>query len=139
MASLMIGKPNSKSGRTSQDFQGNEVYESVDVRTKIPRPGSPPHMLKYKRLICEIQWRDPQAIESGISHGCRPACIGQRDAERSHRSQLREGYSVCFSIGSPKRAAVFGLPFKTNRQADGKKDSSNYLILAYRRHIVNKC
>ncbi len=56
-------------------------------------------MLKYKCVICGIEWGDNQATESDISHGYCPACIRKRYGERIHRSQLKEGYSDCFNRG----------------------------------------
>ena len=35
-------------------------------------------MLKYKCLLCEIEWGDPRATESDISHGYCPTCIQER-------------------------------------------------------------
>ena len=32
-------------------------------------------MLKYKCLMCGIEWGDPHATESDISHGYCPSCI----------------------------------------------------------------
>ncbi len=56
-------------------------------------------MLKYRCLICGIEWGDSQATESEVSHGYCPACIRSRYTERIHQSQLREGYSACFNRG----------------------------------------
>lgn len=56
-------------------------------------------MLKYKCLLCGIEWGDPQASESEISHGYCPACIQERYTHRIHRAQIQAGYSDCFNRG----------------------------------------
>jgi hypothetical protein len=56
-------------------------------------------MLKYKCLLCGIEWGNPQASESDISHGCCPKCIRGRYTDRIHRSQRQQGYSDCFNRG----------------------------------------
>lgn len=56
-------------------------------------------MMKYKCLVCGIEWGDPQAPESEISHGYCPTCIRTRYTERIHQAQLRAGYSACFNKG----------------------------------------
>jgi hypothetical protein len=56
-------------------------------------------MLKHKCLLCGIEWGDPQATESDISHGYCPKCIRKKYADRIHRSQLQQGYSDCFDRG----------------------------------------
>jgi hypothetical protein len=55
--------------------------------------------LKYKCLMCGIEWGDPQASESDISHGFCPTCIRKRYTDRIHRSQIQAGYSDCFNRG----------------------------------------
>jgi hypothetical protein len=57
------------------------------------------HMLKYRCLICGIEWGDAEATEYDISHGYCPACIRKRYTEKIHRSQLRDGFSDCFNRG----------------------------------------
>jgi len=56
-------------------------------------------MLKYKCLLCGIEWGDPGATELDISHGCCPACIRNQYTSRIHRAQLEAGYSDCFNRG----------------------------------------
>jgi len=56
-------------------------------------------MLKYKCLLCGIEWGDPQATESDISHGYCPTCIRSRYTQRIHQAQRRAGYSDCFNRG----------------------------------------
>lgn len=56
-------------------------------------------MLKYKCLLCEIEWGDPRATESDISHGYCPTCIQERYTSRIHKSQREAGYSDCFNRG----------------------------------------
>jgi hypothetical protein len=56
-------------------------------------------MLKFRCLLCGIEWGDPQATECDISHGYCPSCIRKRYTERIHRSQLKAGYSACFNRG----------------------------------------
>jgi len=56
-------------------------------------------MLKYKCILCGIEWGDPQATESDISHGYCPTCIRKRYTQRIHRAQIRAGYSDCFNRG----------------------------------------
>ncbi len=56
-------------------------------------------MLKYKCLLCGIEWGDAQAGESDISHGYCPTCLRQRYTSRIHRAQLQDGYSDCFNRG----------------------------------------
>ena len=51
-------------------------------------------MLKYKCLLCGIEWGDPGATELDISHGCCPACIRNQYTSRIHRAQLQAGYSI---------------------------------------------
>jgi hypothetical protein len=56
-------------------------------------------MLKYKCLLCGIEWGDPEATEADISHGYCPDCIRTRYTERIHQAQVKEGYSDCFNRG----------------------------------------
>jgi hypothetical protein len=56
-------------------------------------------MLKYKCLLCGIEWGDPQATGFDVSHGYCPACIRNRYTERIRQAQLRAGYSDCFNRG----------------------------------------
>jgi hypothetical protein len=56
-------------------------------------------MLKYKCLVCGIEWGDPQATESEISHGYCPICIRERYTERIHQAQVQAGYCACFNSG----------------------------------------
>jgi hypothetical protein len=56
-------------------------------------------MLKYKCLICGIEWGDSGATESDISHGYCPLCIRTRFTERINQSLLRAGHSDCFNSG----------------------------------------
>lgn len=56
-------------------------------------------MLKFKCLLCGIEWGDSQASECDISHGYCPSCIRKRYTERIHASQLKAGYSACFNRG----------------------------------------
>ncbi len=56
-------------------------------------------MLKYKCLLCGIEWGDSQATEADISHGYCPACIRTRYTQRIHQAQLKAGYSDCFNRG----------------------------------------
>lgn len=56
-------------------------------------------MLKYKCLLCGIEWGDPQATESDVSHGYCPSCIRKRYTSRIHRAQRDAGYSDCFNRG----------------------------------------
>ncbi len=56
-------------------------------------------MLKYKCLLCGIEWGAPHATESDISHGYCPACIREHYTKRIHQAQLRAGYSDCFNRG----------------------------------------
>lgn len=55
--------------------------------------------LKYKCLLCGIEWGNPQATELDISHGYCPKCIRERFTDRIHRAQKKEGYSDCFNRG----------------------------------------
>ncbi len=55
--------------------------------------------LKYKCLLCEIEWGDLDANESEISHGYCPACIRKHYTKRIHRAQLRAGHADCFNRG----------------------------------------
>ena len=56
-------------------------------------------MLKYKCLLCGIEWGDPRATEFDISHGYCPTCIQKRYTSRIHRAQREAGYSDCFNRG----------------------------------------
>ncbi len=56
-------------------------------------------MLKYKCLLCGIEWGAAQATESDISHGYCPKCIRKHYTHRIQQSQLRAGYSDCFNRG----------------------------------------
>ncbi len=56
-------------------------------------------MLKYKCLMCGIEWGNPQATDADISHGYCPACIRKRYTERIHQAQQKAGYSDCFNRG----------------------------------------
>ncbi len=56
-------------------------------------------MLKYKCLICGIEWGDRRATDADISHGYCPKCIRGRYTDRIHKAQLKEGYSDCFNRG----------------------------------------
>jgi hypothetical protein len=56
-------------------------------------------MLKYKCLLCGIEWGDPRATDSDISHGYCPACIRNQYTSRIHRAQREAGYSDCFNRG----------------------------------------
>ena len=56
-------------------------------------------MLKYKCLLCGIEWGDPRATEFDISHGYCPKCIQKRYTSRIHRAQRESGYSDCFNRG----------------------------------------
>lgn len=56
-------------------------------------------MLKYKCLLCGIEWGDPEATSFDVSHGYCPACIRERYTERIHQAQLRAGCSDCFNRG----------------------------------------
>lgn len=56
-------------------------------------------MLKYKCLMCGVEWGDPQAGESDISHGFCPTCIRKQYTTRIHQAQLQAGYSDCFNRG----------------------------------------
>jgi hypothetical protein len=56
-------------------------------------------MLKYKCLLCGIEWGDPLATESDVSHGYCPSCIRKRYTNRIHRAQRNSGYSDCFNRG----------------------------------------
>ena len=56
-------------------------------------------MLKYKCLLCGIEWGDQTASESDVSHGYCPNCIRSQYTERIHKAQLKEGYSDCFNRG----------------------------------------
>jgi hypothetical protein len=56
-------------------------------------------MLKYKCLLCGIEWGDSQATESDISHGYCPTCIRNRYTQRIHQAQRRAGFSDCFNRG----------------------------------------
>ena len=54
-------------------------------------------MIKYKCLVCGIQWGDPQATEAEVSHGYCPLCIRKRFTERIRQAQVRTGHSDCFN------------------------------------------
>jgi hypothetical protein len=56
-------------------------------------------MLKYKCLLCGIEWGDPQATAFDVSHGYCPVCIRERYTQRIHQAQLRAGYTDCFNRG----------------------------------------
>jgi len=56
-------------------------------------------MLKYKCLLCGIEWGDPRATESQVSHGYCPSCIRKQYTHRIHRAQRAAGYSDCFNRG----------------------------------------
>jgi len=56
-------------------------------------------MLKYKCLLCGIEWGDPQATEAEISHGYCPLCIRKGFTERIQRAQVRAGHCECFNNG----------------------------------------
>ena len=56
-------------------------------------------MLKYKCLLCEIEWGDPRATEFDISHGYCPTCIQKRYTNRIHKAQREAGTSECFNRG----------------------------------------
>ena len=56
-------------------------------------------MLKYKCLLCGIEWGDPHATEGEISHGYCPTCIRKHYTHRIHQAQRRAGYSDCFNRG----------------------------------------
>jgi hypothetical protein len=56
-------------------------------------------MLKYQCLLCGVEWGDPRASESDISHGYCPSCIRKRYTSRIHKSQRDQGYSDCFNRG----------------------------------------
>ena len=56
-------------------------------------------MVKFKCLLCGIEWGNPQATDSDISHGYCPTCIRRRYTERIHEAQLKAGYSDCFNRG----------------------------------------
>ena len=56
-------------------------------------------MLKYKCLLCGIEWGDPRASESDISHGYCPTCIRKQYTSRIHRAQREAGSSDCFNRG----------------------------------------
>ena len=56
-------------------------------------------MLKYKCLLCGIEWGDPQAAASDVSHGYCPACIRERYTDKIHQAQRGAGYSDCFNRG----------------------------------------
>lgn len=56
-------------------------------------------MLKYKCLLCGIEWGDPEASDLDISHGYCPLCVRQCYTEKIRRAQLKSGYSDCFNRG----------------------------------------
>jgi hypothetical protein len=56
-------------------------------------------MLKYKCLLCGIEWGDPHATDSDISHGYCPKCIRRLYTDRIHQQQIQAGYSDCFNRG----------------------------------------
>jgi hypothetical protein len=56
-------------------------------------------MLKYKCLMCGIEWGDPEATEGEVSHGYCPRCIRASYQDKIHTAQLRSGYSDCFNRG----------------------------------------
>jgi hypothetical protein len=56
-------------------------------------------MLKYKCLLCGVEWGDPTASELDVSHGYCPKCIRSRYTEKIHQAQLKAGYSDCFNRG----------------------------------------
>ena len=56
-------------------------------------------MLKYRCLLCGIEWGDVHATDSDISHGYCLACIRARYTDRIRASQRRAGYSDCFNRG----------------------------------------
>lgn len=55
--------------------------------------------MKFKCLLCGVEWGDRRATDSEISHGYCPPCIRKRYTERIHQAQLRAGYSDCFNRG----------------------------------------
>jgi hypothetical protein len=56
-------------------------------------------MLKYRCLLCGIEWGDVRATEGDISHGYCLACIRARYTDRIRAAQLKAGYSDCFNRG----------------------------------------
>ena len=57
-------------------------------------------MLKYKCLLCGIEWGDPGATELDISHGYCPACIRKQYTSRIHRAQIEAGYLIASTAAS---------------------------------------
>ena len=76
-------------------------------------------MLKYKCLLCGIEWGDSQATEADISHGYCPACIRTRYTQRIHDAQLRAGYSDCFNRGTRLLGEELLLPGRLPRGFGG--------------------
>ena len=56
-------------------------------------------MLKYKCLTCGLEWGDPKAPETQISHGYCRLCVRHLYTDKIRRSQLKSGYSDCFNRG----------------------------------------
>lgn len=56
-------------------------------------------MLKYKCLLCGIEWGDPEASDLEISHGYCPICVRKCYTEKIRGAQLKSGYSDCFNRG----------------------------------------
>ena len=56
-------------------------------------------MVKYKCLLCGIEWGNPEATDSDISHGYCPNCIRACYTDRIHEAQLKAGFSDCFNRG----------------------------------------
>ena len=57
-------------------------------------------MIKYKCLLCSIEWGDPGATEWDISHGYCPTCIRKHYTSRIRRAQRRGGHADCFNSGN---------------------------------------
>ncbi len=84
-------------------------------------------MLKYKCLLCGIEWGDPRASESDISHGYCPTCIRKQYTSRIHRAQREAGYSDCFNRGH-NDCAEHACCFRTACQED--------LVKSWKRAII---
>ncbi|MGB6066314.1 MAG: hypothetical protein WBG50_16045 [Desulfomonilaceae bacterium] len=86
-------------------------------------------MLKYKCLLCGIEWGDPRASETDISHGYCPTCIRKQYTSRIHRAQRAAGYSDCFNRGH-NDCAEHGCCFRAACQEDLVKSWKRAIIQA---------
>ena len=73
-------------------------------------------MLKYKCLLCGIEWGDPGATELDISHGCCPACIRNQTQAGSTGHNCKQGSliaSTAATMTARKTAVASGPRVRT--------------------------